>query len=106
MEKLINEFLKPLIKDALREALKECSLIKESVKKPEVAYKNVDEAASILRVSKSTVYRYSHLGTIPTYGTGKIFFLEEDLEAFRASTKKQSIDEEIDNLLNKRKKSD
>lgn len=106
MEKLINEFLKPLIKDALREVLRECSHRKEPVKKPESVYKNVDEAAIFLRVSKSTVYRYSHLGIIPTYGKGKIFFKPEDLEAFRASSKKQSIDEEIDYLMYKRKKSD
>ena len=105
MENLINDYLKPLIKDAIREALKECSLKRESVQKADDEYKNVEEAASFLRISKSTVYRYSHLGTIPTYGKGKIFFKKEDLESFRASTKKNSTDEEIDILLKKRKES-
>ena len=105
MEKLIYEFLKRLIKEAIREVLKELSLFKETAKKPEVVYKNVDEAASFLRVSKSTIYRYSHLGTIPTYGNGKIFFKKEYLEAVRASTKKNSTDEEIEILLKKRKES-
>ena len=105
MEKLFNEIFKPLIKDAIREVLKECSIYKEKVKQSEIDYMNADEAANFLRKSKSTIYRYSHLGTIPTHGIGEIYFLKEDLEKFRALKRKKSIDEGIDILLTKRKES-
>ncbi len=50
---------------------------------PAKAYLNAEEAASLLRISKLTLYEYARRGLIPHYRpfgkNGRLFFIEEEL---------------------------
>ena len=52
---------------------------------------DVAEAANYLNLKKQGIYNRVHLGTIPHHKNGKLFFYQEELEAFINGSWKPSL---------------
>lgn len=69
------------IKDIVTEVFKELIGGKQEAKPENDVYKDVDQAAAFLNVSKQTIYSYTSTQKIPFYKRQKrIYFKQTDLE--------------------------
>lgn len=91
----------------LNTVLKALSLASSSPKMEE-SYLDIAQAASFLRIPKSTLYSYTSKRLIPFYKRGKrLTFRQTDLEQWLLEGKKKSVAEIEDELSSpKRKKGD